>query len=224
MIILHNFVVRRLLKLKSACPRHSDLEDHHQPLREEPARHEGKAPAKHRPSLSPGGSRRSPVGAVRPPLVPQDRRGRCRPHTALPPPRLGARPPPFPPQRRASRLRANGSREKGGEGGAAILSPRPPGASMEPCGGGGRLGELRREAAEYYRGQRVPQRVEEALNALFPLCPADLYGALVPPGGVAVREAPAPAAPEGGRGAAAASGRAEAWPRFPSAPSAPTCP
>ncbi|XP_050567961.1 enolase 4 isoform X2 [Cygnus atratus] len=49
---------------------------------------------------------------------------------------------------------------------------------MEPCGGGGRLGELRREAAEYYRGHRVPQRVEEALNALFPLCPADLYGAL----------------------------------------------
>lgn len=123
MIILHNFVVRRLLKLKSACPRHSDLGDHHQPLREEPARHEGKAPAKHRPSLSPGGSRRSPVGAVRPPLVPQDargqlqdRRGRCRPHTALPPHRLGARPPPFPPQRRASRLRANGSREKEGGG------------------------------------------------------------------------------------------------------------
>ncbi|KAM9188449.1 enolase 4 [Mergus octosetaceus] len=49
---------------------------------------------------------------------------------------------------------------------------------MEPCGGGGRLGELRREAAEYYRGQRVPQRLEEALNVLFPLCPADLYGAL----------------------------------------------
>lgn len=75
MIILHNFVVRRLLKLKSACPRHSDLENHHQPLREEPARHEGKAPAKHRPSLSPGGSCRTaggscriPVGAVRPPL------------------------------------------------------------------------------------------------------------------------------------------------------------
>uniref|UniRef100_A0A8B9SLW0 Enolase 4 n=1 Tax=Anas platyrhynchos TaxID=8839 RepID=A0A8B9SLW0_ANAPL len=37
---------------------------------------------------------------------------------------------------------------------------------------------LSQEAAEYYRGQRVPQRVEEALNALFPLCPADLYGAL----------------------------------------------
>lgn len=113
---------------------------------------------------------------------------------------------------------------RGGEGGAAILSPLSAGAAMEPCGGGRRLRELRREAAEYYRGQRVPQRVEEALNALFPLCPTDLYGALVPPGGVAVREAPAPAAPEGGRGAAVASGRAEAWPRFPSAPSAPTCP
>ncbi|XP_035185779.1 enolase 4 isoform X2 [Oxyura jamaicensis] len=49
---------------------------------------------------------------------------------------------------------------------------------MEPCGGGRRLGELRREAAEYYRGHRVPQRMEEALNALFPLRPADLYGAL----------------------------------------------
>lgn len=63
------------------------------------------------------------------------------------------------------------------------MSPRPAGAAMEPCGGGGRLAELRREAAEYYRGHRVPQRMEEALNALFPLCPADLYGALVPPGG-----------------------------------------
>lgn len=94
------------------------------------------------------------------------------------------------------------------------MSPRSAVAAMEPCGGGGRLGELRREAAEYYRGQRVPQRVEEALNALFPLCPADFYGALVPPGGVAVREAPAPAAPEGGRGAAAASGRAEAWQKY----------
>ncbi|NWR12869.1 ENO4 Enolase, partial [Paradoxornis webbianus] len=37
---------------------------------------------------------------------------------------------------------------------------------------------LRREAAEYYRGHRVPERMEEALNALFPLCPEDLYGEL----------------------------------------------
>ncbi|XP_040530749.1 enolase 4 isoform X3 [Gallus gallus] len=37
---------------------------------------------------------------------------------------------------------------------------------------------LRREAAEYYRAHRVPQRMEEALNALFPLRPADLYGEL----------------------------------------------
>ncbi|XP_027581898.1 enolase 4 isoform X1 [Pipra filicauda] len=36
----------------------------------------------------------------------------------------------------------------------------------------------RREAAEYYRGQRVPERMEEALNALFPLSPGDLYGEL----------------------------------------------
>ncbi|XP_027756047.1 enolase 4 isoform X2 [Empidonax traillii] len=36
----------------------------------------------------------------------------------------------------------------------------------------------RREAAEYYRGQRVPERMEEALNALFPLRPGDLYGEL----------------------------------------------
>ncbi|NXY90044.1 ENO4 Enolase, partial [Alcedo cyanopectus] len=41
-----------------------------------------------------------------------------------------------------------------------------------------RLQELREEAAEYYRGYRVPQRLEEALNALFPLRPADLYGEL----------------------------------------------
>ncbi|NWT05021.1 ENO4 Enolase, partial [Mionectes macconnelli] len=42
---------------------------------------------------------------------------------------------------------------------------------------GGRR-ERRREAAEYYRGQRVPERLEEALNALFPQRPADLYGEL----------------------------------------------
>ncbi|XP_074447444.1 enolase 4 isoform X3 [Larus michahellis] len=36
----------------------------------------------------------------------------------------------------------------------------------------------RQEAAEYYRDHRVPQRMEEALNALFPLRPADLYGEL----------------------------------------------
>ncbi|NWW86532.1 ENO4 Enolase, partial [Rhynochetos jubatus] len=36
----------------------------------------------------------------------------------------------------------------------------------------------RQEAAEYYRGHRVPQRMEEALNALFPRRPADLYGEL----------------------------------------------
>ncbi|NXO64209.1 ENO4 Enolase, partial [Phainopepla nitens] len=37
---------------------------------------------------------------------------------------------------------------------------------------------LRREAADYYRGQRVPERMEDALNALFPRCPQDLYGEL----------------------------------------------
>ncbi|NWI93887.1 ENO4 Enolase, partial [Pitta sordida] len=36
----------------------------------------------------------------------------------------------------------------------------------------------RREAAEYYRGQQVAERMEEALNALFPLRPGDLYGEL----------------------------------------------
>ncbi|NWV31370.1 ENO4 Enolase, partial [Grantiella picta] len=41
-----------------------------------------------------------------------------------------------------------------------------------------RRGRLAWEAAEYYRGHRVPERLEEALNALFPLCPADLYGEL----------------------------------------------
>uniref|UniRef100_A0A8C5NP03 Enolase 4 n=1 Tax=Junco hyemalis TaxID=40217 RepID=A0A8C5NP03_JUNHY len=38
---------------------------------------------------------------------------------------------------------------------------------------------LRQEAAEYYRGLRVPERMEEVLNALFPLPPQDLYGELV---------------------------------------------
>ncbi|NXH22538.1 ENO4 Enolase, partial [Bucco capensis] len=35
---------------------------------------------------------------------------------------------------------------------------------------------LRREAAEYCRSHQVQQRLEETLNALFPLRPADLYG------------------------------------------------
>ncbi|XP_030807621.1 LOW QUALITY PROTEIN: enolase 4 [Camarhynchus parvulus] len=37
---------------------------------------------------------------------------------------------------------------------------------------------LQREAAEYYHGLRVPERMEDALNALFPLPPQDLYGEL----------------------------------------------
>ncbi|NWU98426.1 ENO4 Enolase, partial [Upupa epops] len=36
----------------------------------------------------------------------------------------------------------------------------------------------REEAARYYRAQEVPQRLEEALNGVFPLRPADLYGEL----------------------------------------------
>ncbi|KAJ7411281.1 Enolase 4 [Willisornis vidua] len=36
----------------------------------------------------------------------------------------------------------------------------------------------RREAAEYCRGQRVPERLEEALNAVLARRPADLYGEL----------------------------------------------
>ncbi|KAM4775695.1 enolase 4 isoform 2-T2 [Cyanocitta cristata] len=43
---------------------------------------------------------------------------------------------------------------------------------------GEQRGRLRREAAEYYRGHRVPERMEEALNTLFPLRPGDLYGEL----------------------------------------------
>ncbi|XP_039409893.1 enolase 4 isoform X1 [Corvus cornix cornix] len=43
---------------------------------------------------------------------------------------------------------------------------------------GERRGRLRQEAAEYYRGHRVPERMEEALNTLFPLRPGDLYGEL----------------------------------------------
>ncbi|NXU05397.1 ENO4 Enolase, partial [Buphagus erythrorhynchus] len=43
---------------------------------------------------------------------------------------------------------------------------------------GGRRLQLRREAAEYYRGLRVPERMEEALNELFLQRPEDLYGEL----------------------------------------------
>ncbi|XP_075791512.1 enolase 4 isoform X5 [Pelodiscus sinensis] len=55
---------------------------------------------------------------------------------------------------------------------------------MEPGGEGGRrqqrcLPDLRHQAAEYYRSNEVPQRLEEALNATFYLRPADLYGHLV---------------------------------------------
>uniref|UniRef100_A0A8B9QEN3 Enolase 4 n=1 Tax=Apteryx owenii TaxID=8824 RepID=A0A8B9QEN3_APTOW len=50
-------------------------------------------------------------------------------------------------------------------------------------GGGGKkkkrqLQRLGREAAEYCRSREVPQRLEEALNTLFLLRPADLYGDL----------------------------------------------
>ncbi|XP_023785048.1 enolase 4 [Cyanistes caeruleus] len=38
--------------------------------------------------------------------------------------------------------------------------------------------ECSAQAAEYYRGHRVPERMEEALNTLFPQCPEDLYGEL----------------------------------------------
>lgn len=84
---------------------------------------------------------------------------------------------------------ARGSREK------HARPPPSPGSSHRPAmePGGRRQLEQRRlrgpreEAAEYYRGHRVPQRVEEALNALFPLCPADLYGELVARGGGAER-------------------------------------
>ncbi|KAM7047508.1 enolase 4 isoform 1-T1 [Acridotheres tristis] len=43
---------------------------------------------------------------------------------------------------------------------------------------GERRRQLRREAAEYYRGLRVPERMEEALNELFLQRPEDLYGEL----------------------------------------------
>ncbi|NXE91261.1 ENO4 Enolase, partial [Menura novaehollandiae] len=43
---------------------------------------------------------------------------------------------------------------------------------------GERRRRQRREAAEYYRGHRVPERMEEALNAAFPRRPGDLYGEL----------------------------------------------
>lgn len=45
----------------------------------------------------------------------------------------------------------------------------------------------RQEAAEFYRRHQVTQRLEEALNALYPLRPADLFGELVVRGGEAAR-------------------------------------
>ncbi|XP_025922860.1 enolase 4 [Apteryx rowi] len=49
---------------------------------------------------------------------------------------------------------------------------------MEPDSERRQLQRLGREAAEYYRSREVPQRLEEALNTLFLLRPADLYGDL----------------------------------------------
>ncbi|KAG6937455.1 enolase family member 4, partial [Chelydra serpentina] len=56
------------------------------------------------------------------------------------------------------------------------LSPMEPGREGELQRR--HLPELRRQAAEYYRSNEVPQRLEEALNATFYLRPADLYGHL----------------------------------------------
>lgn len=47
--------------------------------------------------------------------------------------------------------------------------------------------DLKHQAAEYYRNNEVPQRLEEVLNAMFYHRPADFYGYLVggvPPRGV----------------------------------------
>ncbi|NXG33944.1 ENO4 Enolase, partial [Dromaius novaehollandiae] len=49
---------------------------------------------------------------------------------------------------------------------------------MEPDSDRRQLQRLGRDAVEYYRSREVPQRLEEALNALFLLRPTDLYGDL----------------------------------------------
>lgn len=85
------------------------------------------------------------------------------------------------PRCRCAALGQAGSGGRGGRSPAALPSSGR-GPAMEAAA---RLGRLRREAAEYYRGHRVPERMEEALNALFPLCPEDLYGELVARGGEA---------------------------------------
>lgn len=82
-------------------------------------------------------------------------------------------------------LRAFPPRGNGREG-----RPRQSRESSGPAMEADRDERLRREAAEYYRDHRVPQRMEEALNTLFPLRPADLYGDLVPRSGA--RRAGAP--------------------------------
>ncbi|KAL8187293.1 UNVERIFIED_CONTAM: hypothetical protein K2H54_043289 [Gekko kuhli] len=41
------------------------------------------------------------------------------------------------------------------------------------------LTDLKHQAAEYYRSNEVPQRLEEVLNTMFYLRPPDFYGHLV---------------------------------------------
>lgn len=82
------------------------------------------------------------------------------------------------------RCPAPGLAGSGGRGGRS-LAPLPGSGRGSAMEAGERRGRLRREAAEYYQGHRVPERMEEALNTLFPLRPGDLYGELVARGGEA---------------------------------------
>lgn len=207
-IILHNSVVQRLLKLKGTCPRHSDLEDHNQPLREAQTPHALRKP-NHPPDLQPSPAQQrsrgrmlisGSVGRKRRLLGgPQAAPGRWHPEGTALPPRVPA-------GGGAASRRARGSRESAGDcrlaaGPACSLHSlaMEPGGRRQQQQQQRRLQGPRREAAEYYRDHRVPQRMEEALNALFLQRPADLYGELVARGGEAVRRRPppAPASPGG---------------------------
>lgn len=67
---------------------------------------------------------------------------------------------------------------RGGRGGRSVAAL--PGSGRGPAmEAGEQRARLRREAAEYYRGLRVPERMEQALNELFLQRPEDLYGELV---------------------------------------------
>lgn len=179
MIISHHFVARRLLNLKGTCSRHSDLDHHSQPEGSADTRGIKETNPPHRPALQ------------HPPQPHSTGRGFISGSAAAKPclPTCTPSAPPW-----------GDTGTSGGDGGTCAQLSRelgqpspssPPGLHRHSRAMEAevrqRLRLLRVEAAEYYRSHGVPQRVEDALNTLFPQCPADLYGELVERGGEAAR-------------------------------------